>query len=172
MRKVILVSLLAGALGVAAGFGLGIFVYPFWFLTDVAMETVANRDAKTVVADGRFIHADPKDPVHWGRGGVSILAGQNGERLVELNSDFAVGPGPRFHVYLVDRAEVKSSADFRASKTVDLGRLRAFQGSQVYAVPASVDLAQVHSVVIWCKEFHVLISPARLKRAAVAAASG
>lgn len=172
MRKIILISLVAGVLGIGAGFGLGIFVYPFWFLTDVAMETVANRDAKTVVADGRFLHADPKDPVHWGRGGVTILEGKDGERLVELKPDFAVGPGPRFHVYLVDRAEVKNSADFRASRAVDLGRLRAFQGSQVYAVPASVDLAGVHSVVIWCKEFHVLISPAALRRAAVAASSG
>jgi hypothetical protein len=47
---------------------------------------------------------------------------------------------------------------------VDLGRLRSFKGSQNYAVPAGVKLAQQRSVVIWCKEFGVLISPATLAR--------
>ncbi|WP_202882847.1 DM13 domain-containing protein [Microvirga tunisiensis] len=46
---------------------------------------------------------------------------------------------------------------------VDLGPLRAFKGSQRYAVPNGVDLAQFDSVVIWCREFSVLISPADLQ---------
>jgi len=45
---------------------------------------------------------------------------------------------------------------------VDLGPLRAFKGSQRYAIPNGVDLAQFDSVVIWCREFSVLISPADL----------
>jgi hypothetical protein len=46
---------------------------------------------------------------------------------------------------------------------VDLGRLRAFKGSQVYSIPAGVDLKSYGSVVIWCEHFGVLISPARLE---------
>jgi hypothetical protein len=45
---------------------------------------------------------------------------------------------------------------------VDLGRLRAFKGSQRYAVPAGLDLSSFRSVVIWCEQFSVLISPADL----------
>jgi hypothetical protein len=45
---------------------------------------------------------------------------------------------------------------------VDLGRLRAFEGSQKYAVPAGVDPLRYPSVVIWCEQFSVLISPADL----------
>jgi hypothetical protein len=45
---------------------------------------------------------------------------------------------------------------------VDLGRLRAFKGSQNYAIPAGVDLKNYPSVVIWCQQFSVLISPADL----------
>ena len=45
---------------------------------------------------------------------------------------------------------------------VDLGRLRAFKGSQKYPIPAGVDLAKFPSVVIWCQQFSVLISPADL----------
>ena len=47
---------------------------------------------------------------------------------------------------------------------VDLGRLRAFKGSQKYAVPAGLDLTKFDSVVIWREQFKVLISPADLKR--------
>jgi hypothetical protein len=46
---------------------------------------------------------------------------------------------------------------------VDLGRLKAFKGSQNYPVPAGVDLKMYGSVVIWCEQFGVLISPATLK---------
>jgi hypothetical protein len=47
---------------------------------------------------------------------------------------------------------------------VDLGRLRSFKGSQRYAIPAGVDLANYQSVIIWCERFSVLISPADLTR--------
>jgi hypothetical protein len=157
---------IGGMLGTAFGFALGIFVYPFWFLTDVAAETVTDAATRTTLASGRFVHANPSDPVHWGKGGVRILDGRDGGgRVVHLRSDFEVGPGPRFHVYLADRRDIRSNADFRAAVTLDLGRLRAFRGSQVYPVPAGVDLARIGSVVIWCKEFGVLISPATLDRA-------
>jgi hypothetical protein len=46
---------------------------------------------------------------------------------------------------------------------VDLGRLKAFKGSQNYPVPAGVNLPGYGSVVIWCEQFGVLISPAALK---------
>ena len=39
---------------------------------------------------------------------------------------------------------------------------RAFKGSQKYQVPAGIDLAKFPSVVIWCEQFSVLISPADL----------
>jgi hypothetical protein len=151
-----------GGLGLLAGFALGIFIYPFWFLTDVASD-VAPATARPL-AEGAFIHANPSDPVHWGKGGVSLLETPDGQRLVRLDEQFEVGPGPRFHVYLVDRAPIASNADFRASAAIDLGRLRAFKGSQNYAIPAAVDLGPVRSVVIWCKEFGVLITPAALAR--------
>ena len=48
---------------------------------------------------------------------------------------------------------------------VDLGRIRAFQGSQRYAVPEGTDVKAFPSVVIWCKQFGVLISPADLAAA-------
>jgi len=81
---------------------------------------------------------------------------------VFLGPDFEVGPGPKYHDYLVPKAPIRASSDLRDEMFIDLGRLRAFKGSQRYAVPAGVDLSRFRSVVIWCEQFSVLISPADL----------
>jgi hypothetical protein len=162
LTRLLLLLCVGGAFGFAVGFAAGIFIYPYWFLRDVAMEQVPDAEGKSAVARGGFIHADPSDPVHWGKGRLTVYRERDGAHLIHLEPDFEVGPGPRFHVYLVDRADVRSNADFRASQSLDLGRLRAFKGSQNYGVPREVDVGRFKSVVIWCKEFNVLISPATL----------
>lgn len=157
--KKILVSLLFGILlGGAGGFALGIFVYPYIFLADVvAKEKVVDPARKKVVATGKFIHANPRDPIHRGQGGVTVY-----DDVVHLNADFEVGPGPAYHVYLVPIENVTPDTAVARSMFVDLGRLRAFKGSQVYDIPAGLDLKAYSNVVIWCEHFGVLISPAKL----------
>lgn len=155
-----LVFLVGGALGLAGGVALGIFVYPYIFLADiVAQEKVDDPAARTVLARGEFIHANPSDPIHYGKGRVTIYDG-----VLHLEPDFQVGPGPKFHVYLVPEKNVLPSTNIAQTMFVDLGRLRAFKGSQNYPVPAGVDVAKFDTVVIWCEQFGVLISPAALKR--------
>ncbi|HEU0290117.1 MAG TPA: DM13 domain-containing protein [Burkholderiales bacterium] len=159
MKKSIIIFLVGGLLGIAGGFALGIFVYPYIFLADiVATDQVDRKAAGKVIANGMFIHANPRDPVHYGKGKVTVY-----QDLVHLGSDFEVGPGPKFHVYLVPEKNVIPSTNVAKTMFVDLGRLKAFKGSQNYSVPAGVDLAQYGSVVIWCEQFGVLISPAVLK---------
>lgn len=163
MKRIILGALFGVIGGTALGFALGIFLYPFWFLRDSAMERLANAEMRTEVSRGLFTHVNKLDPIHWGKGEVSIVVGRQRDAVVYLRDNFEVGPGPRFHVYLVDRAVVRSRSDFLSSRHVDLGRLRAFTGSQVYPVPDGTRLSEFGSVVIWCKEFNVLISPASLR---------
>lgn len=159
MKHWIWVGLLSGALGTGFGFALGIFVYPYIFLSDlVAMETLSDKAGRTQVASGNFIHADPSDPIHYGRGGVRVY-----DDVVRLEADFEVGPGPKFHVYLVPQKQVRTEGDVEGRMFIDLGRLRAFKGSQNYPVPEGVDLSRYPSVVIWCEQFGVLISPADLR---------
>ncbi|MBI3041215.1 MAG: DM13 domain-containing protein [Betaproteobacteria bacterium] len=159
MRKSIVIFIVGALLGSAAGFALGIFVYPYIFLADiVAADQLDDKAAGKVVADGMFIHANPKDPIHHGRGKVTVY-----QNLLRLGSDFEVGPGPKYHVYLVPERNVIPSTNVEKTMFVDLGRLKAFKGSQNYPVPAGVDLARYESVVIWCEQFGVLISPAALK---------
>lgn len=160
--KGLLIFAVGGLLGTGAGFALGIFVYPFIFLADVtATETVAGRANKAVVAVGSFVHADPRDPVHYGKGGATAFAD-----LLHLEENFEVGPGPRYHVYLSRKANIRKNADFDEATALDLGRLKAFKGSQNYALPAGTRIEDFKSVVIWCKAFNVLVSPADLQFAA------
>jgi hypothetical protein len=114
----ILVFIVGGLLGSAAGFALGIFFYPYLFLADiVGAESVDNRTSRKLLARGVFIHANPRDPVHYGKGRVSIYDG-----LLHLESDFEVGPGPKFHVYL----EIRGA--FHRGGEDDVRRPRAPQG--------------------------------------------
>jgi len=152
-----LIFVLGGVLGTGFGVALGFFLFPFVFPPPPAAEQLSEADRAALVAAGSFIHANPSDPIHWGRGKVSVY-----ESAVFLEPDFEVGPGPKYHVYLVPQAKVREAKQVEGSKFVDLGRLRAFKGSQRLAVPASVDLKNYPSVVIWCEQFSVLISPADL----------
>ncbi len=162
MRAYVLTFIVALALGVLGGVALGIFVYPYLFLADiVATEKVAppaaGESQRKVLARGTFVHANPSDPIHYGKGRVTVYEG-----LLHLEPDFEVGPGPKYHVYLVPEKEVVPSTNVARTMFVDLGRLKAFRGSQNFDVPAGVDIAKYGSAVIWCEQFGVLISPARL----------
>jgi len=159
MAKTIGVFVIGGLFGIVAGVALGIFVYPYIFLADiVAVEKVDKAAARKQLARGTFIHANPSDPIHHGKGSVTVY-----QDLLHLEADFEVGPGPKFHVYLVPDANVTPSPQVADPMYVDLGRLRAFKGSQNYEIPAGLKLAGYGSVVIWCEHFGVLISPAALK---------
>jgi hypothetical protein len=153
----IAIFLLGGMLGTGFGVALGFFLFPFVFPPPPAAEQLSEADRSPLVATGTFIHANPSDPIHYGKGKVSVY-----ERTVFLEPDFEVGPGPKYHVYLVPAANVRKEDQVAKSMFVDLGRLRAFKGSQRYPIPAGVDLKNYASVVIWCEQFSVLISPADL----------
>jgi hypothetical protein len=155
------VFLFGGILGTGFGVALGFFLFPYVFPPPAATERLDEGERSALAATGTFIHANASDPIHWGRGKVSIYP-----RAVFLEQDFEVGPGPAFHVYLVPKAGIRSNADMDGVMYVDLGRLRAFKGSQRYAIPSGVDLKDYPSVIVWCERFGVLISPADLSTAA------
>ena len=160
MRAYVITFFVALILGLAGGVALGVFAYPYLFLADVVATEKVDKPAgveRKLLARGTFVHPNPSDPIHYGKGRVTVYEG-----LLHLEPDFEVGPGPKFHVYLVPEKEVVPSTNVARTMFVDLGRLKAFKGSQNYEVPAGVDPAKYGSVVIWCEQFGVLISPAKL----------
>ncbi len=158
MLRSLLIFFLGGILGTAFGVAIGFFAFPYVFPPPPAAEMLTETEQTRVVARGTFIHANPSDPVHYGSGEVTMY-----ENTVFLEGDFKVGPGPNYHVYLVPKAEVRGNGDVPNTMFIDLGRLRAFEGSQRYPIPQGIDLQQFPSVVIWCEQFGVLISPADLE---------
>ena len=98
--KGLVIFCLGGVVGTAFGVALGFFLFPFVFPPPIAAEQLLEADRSPLVGTGTFIHANPSDPVHWGKGTVSAY-----ERAVLLESDFEVGPGPAYHVYLVPKSE-------------------------------------------------------------------
>ena len=157
----LLIFVFGGMFGTAFGVAVGFFIFPFVFPLPPAAEQLTEADRSPLAATGSFIHANPSDPVHWGKGKVGVY-----QRAVFLEPDFEVGPGPKYHVYLVPSAAVRKEEQVVKSMFIDLGRLRAFKGSQRYPIPAGINLKDYPSVVIWCEQFGVLISPADLTPAA------
>ena len=85
-------------------------------------------------------------------------------RIEDLDTD----NGPDLKVWLTD-APVIDGPDgwfvFDDGEYVDLGSLKGNKGSQNYAIPADVDLADLTSVAIWCDRFSVSFGAAELSRA-------
>jgi hypothetical protein len=89
------------------------------------MNELTYEEKSGLAAKGNFIHADTSDPIHYGKGKVSVY-----DCVVFLDQDFEVGPGPKYHVYLVPSEKIRHSGQVKNTMFVDLGRLRLFKGSQ------------------------------------------
>lgn len=165
MRRFIrgfLLFFVGGLFGTAIGFAAGLWFFPYIFPLEPVNHTLTQEETQvSPIAKGAFIHANPNDPIHWGKGSVSVY-----KNLVFLESDFEVGAGPDYRVLLVPKAGIKSSGDVREvlGKSVDLGQIQAFKGGQRYPIPPNVNLDDYQSVVIWCRQFGALISPATLAK--------
>lgn len=157
MKRFIIGMIVGLLVGGGLGYGAGIIHFPYLFPPPEVNEVVTGKTDADVVGHSAFIHANPSDPVHYGRGSATLY-----ENLLHLEDDFEVGPGPKYHVYLVQSATITPDTDVEATKFVDLGRLKAFSGSQNYIVPAGLNLTDYQFVVIWCEQFKVLISPAAI----------
>src|SRR5262245_21094945 len=123
-----------GVLGTGLGIAIGFFVFPYVFPPPAAAEQLTASERTRLVASGTFIHANPSDPVHHGKGRVSVY-----ERTVFLEPDFEVGPGPAFHVYLVPKASIRFSSDLKdanSSSSADCARSRA--ASAIPSRPTSI----------------------------------
>ena len=145
-------------LGSVLGFGLGLGTYPELFPALVA-GPAAPTATGPVVAEGTFVHLDPRDPIHYGAGTVAVAPG-----LVQLGTDFEVGPGPGYHLYLVPLADIGPEVRADETQFIDLGALRGFAGAQDYGLPTGIDLANYPSVVVWSTHFNEPITAAALHR--------
>jgi hypothetical protein len=106
--------------------------------------------APHAVASGEF---SGTDEFHFGRGTATILEVEPGRFHLRLE-DFSVRNGPDLFVYL------SPAADDWTKDAVELGRLKATDGSFGYDLPEGVDPADFRSAIIWCKQFSHLFATA------------
>ena len=95
------------------------------------------------------------DDFHFGRGTARLREVEPGRWVVRLE-DFSVRNGPDLYVVLSpDRNGYRDDA-------IEVGRLKATDGSFNMRVPEGADVSKVESVLIWCKQFSHLFAVAPL----------
>ena len=110
----------------------------------------ASPFTRTTVASGEF---SGTDDFHFGRGTASIVEIEPGRYHLRLQ-DFSVRNGPDLFVYL------SPDAGGYADDALELGKLKATDGSFGYDLPDGVDPARFRSALIWCKQFSHLFAVA------------
>ena len=97
-----------------------------------------------------------EDDFHFAKG-TATLVQTGADAWVVRFEGFSVRNGPNLHVYLSPGP--KGYVD----GAVDLGPLKATDGSFNMPVPAGSEVERLRSVVIWCKQFAVQFGVARLR---------
>jgi hypothetical protein len=125
----------------------------------VLEEEMSDEEMNTIelILQGNFQDADS---AHKGEGSARIYQLTDNSHLLRFE-DFEVTNGPDLRVLLV-KHENPSSRSNLDEGYVELARLKGNVGDQNYEIPDNVDISEYHSVVIYCKPFHVLFSIASL----------
>jgi Electron transfer DM13 len=108
--------------------------------------------APTTIATGK---CHGTDEFHFGRGTARIIEVAPGRYHLRLE-DFSVRNGPDLYVYL------STAADDYADDALEVGTLKATDGSFGYDLPAGTDPTRFRSAIIWCKQFSHLFAVAPL----------
>ena len=121
---------------------------PAWYLGSPLFIVTRGNEAPpaqfvTVIATGTFVGGEPG---HHNSGKATILT--DGSAYVVRFEEFSVTNGPDIHVFLAKGPRV-------AAGDLDLGSVKATEGSSNYAVPGGVDPRAYGYVVIWCVPFSV-----------------
>lgn len=127
----------------------------------------APADSATVaqapndILQGSFVSGE-----HPTSGTVQIVS-ENGQRFIELGSDFQTDSGPDLFVILHRSSDVIGSTQppaysINEADYVEIAPLKATSGTQRYAIPTSVNSADYQSVAIWCRQFNATFGAAHL----------
>ncbi len=117
----------------------------------------ATQMSPKVLLSGSFQSADA---VHKGEGTASVY--QIGSERVLRFDPFRSTNGPALYVYLSPHTAPRSSQQLHEGGSFEVARLKGNIGSQNYTLPSDIDLAKFKSVVIYCRQFHVVFSTATL----------
>ena len=141
----------------AVGFGLGIYLLPILTAPpspDAATLAEGAREATYRAELTRDLRGS--DFLHWGEGSIAVTP----ERLVHEGK---LAPGPDYKVYLTrDFVEHEDEFDPIKAESALVGDVKSFDGF-ILDVPASVDVEDYTTVVVWCESFGEFITAGRYR---------
>jgi len=129
------------------------------FIRSELVEPAPDAVAAAVQPDEMVMFAGEvvgADDFHTGSGRVAILEVVPGSYVLRFE-DFSVLNGPDLRVYL------SPDPSGYATGAVEIGPLKATDGSFNYELPGDVDPSAFRSVVIWCQPFEVQFAHAELR---------
>ncbi len=113
----------------------------------------ATAPGPTTLASGELRYVDA---IHNGRGTVLLV--RTGDATVLRFDNVAITNAPDVHVYL----SRDTGGKWTEATSLYVGPLKATNGSFNYTLAAGADLSLYKSVVVWCRQFSVLVTWADL----------
>jgi Electron transfer DM13 len=112
-----------------------------------SVQATETASPATVVKSGSFVKAE-----HETTGTARIIT-ENGQNFLELDQNFKTDNGPDLFVIL-HRKDKLPITGLKEKDYVTLSPLQKISGSQRYAIPESVKIADFASAAIWCRRFN------------------
>lgn len=170
-------TMVALVLAVVAGFALYWFAPWNLFIDKRVDEALPGASEQVPAATGPAVTAPVVDPAappaeqgsdglvtlaqgslasleHETTGTVLVVELEDGTRFLRLE-DLETSNGPDLRVILTDQPLSDDWQVWDDGELVDLGALKGNIGSSNYEIPASVDLGDFQTAVIWCRRFSV-----------------
>ncbi len=135
----------------------------FAFKSAPVLMAQAMSGSQVTLSTGNFVAAE--HPIS----GAARVVTENGKRYVILDDAFKTDAGPALRVIL-HRSNQLPKGGLQAQDYVILGSLQRVTGTQRYAIPNNVNLANFRSVAIWCQQFNATFGYAPLGSAPVSIA--
>jgi hypothetical protein len=113
-----------------------------------AVTNTTTENTSSTKKSGKF-----QDGEHPTTGNVSVV-NENGKRYILFDESFKTDDnGPDLFVILHRKSKVPVYG-VQQKDYVQLARLQKTKGTQRYAIPENVQLADFRSVAVWCKKFN------------------
>ena len=142
----------------AAGFALGLYVLPILTAPKAPSIEAMSKASENVRYTAEFVkNLKSSDFLHWGEGKVSIS-----DRFISLNGKIA--PGPDYKLYL-SPTFVEDEETFLSNKStmLQIADVKTFNNF-IVAIPASVNLDNYSTIIIWCESFGKFITAGQYRR--------
>jgi hypothetical protein len=124
--------------------------------TAPSTDAMATTSPGATTLTGAFDHRVGVDTV----AGNAILGKTSDGKVVLRFENLNSANGPDLHVYLSKQASPATTQQVMSG--VEVGKLKATQGTSNYELAATADITQFKSVVIYCKSFAVVFGYANL----------